>query len=377
MSEDSRKARRHLDPHQPPRARRPGRTPRHPDGRAGRPPRPSTNASTTLSDSCRIPLPDRGARGNVNRCVASRFDVVPMANHRPQGLFPSLSDGRRSRMKIIRKAFGSPLCWVLVLGLALAWSWSISAIVPTTAAPGSLGGGCGSVSLGRQQAGDRQGREGTVQGRRDVERRLRGEADRRGLDPAQELDHAAGGRTGHRAGHAGQERGRARRVRPREDRQGHRGRRGREHADRAGPEARRGGAADPGEEPARRDGRRRAGQDLRRRGPQELRRDRPAHGRADGPLHGQGILGVAGVLARGAAAAREDVPLQGPDRGDRGDHPPPAAVPDRDVRALPQGGGAGARPDIEGLACRGRTSRSARTSSSRRSSWSGPAPCCR
>ena len=219
-----------------------------------------------------------------------------------------------------------------------------------------------SAGLGRQQAGDRQGREGTVQDRRDPERGLRGEADRRGLDPAQELDHAAGGRPGHRAGHAGQERGRPRRVRPREDRQGHPGYRGREHADRAGPQARRGGAADPGEEPARRAGRRRAGQDLRRRGPQELRRDRPAHGRADGPLHGQEVRRVAGVLPGGAAAAREDVPLQGPDRGDRGDHPAAAAVPGRDVRVLPQGGGAGPRPDAEGPTCRGRSSRSARTS---------------
>jgi HlyD family secretion protein len=37
-------------------------------------------------------------------------------------------------MKIVRKAFGSPLSWVLALGLAVVWSWSIPAIVRTTAA---------------------------------------------------------------------------------------------------------------------------------------------------------------------------------------------------------------------------------------------------
>jgi hypothetical protein len=37
-------------------------------------------------------------------------------------------------MTIIRKAFGSPLSWVLVLGLGVVWAWSIPEIVPDTAA---------------------------------------------------------------------------------------------------------------------------------------------------------------------------------------------------------------------------------------------------
>ena len=65
--------------------------------------------------------------------------------------------------------------------------------------------------------------------------------------------------------------------------------------------------------------------------------DRPLAERI-GPLHGQAILRVARVLTRRAAPAREDVPIQRPDRRDRRDHPPASAVPDRDVRVLPQAG---------------------------------------
>src|SRR5690349_16398297 len=46
-------------------------------------------------------------------------------------------------MKIIRKAFVSPLSWGLVLGLGVAGSWSILAPVPTAAAPAQAAGSRG------------------------------------------------------------------------------------------------------------------------------------------------------------------------------------------------------------------------------------------
>ena len=89
-----------------------------------------------------------------------------------------------------------------------------------------------------------------------------------------------------------------------------------------------------GEGAARRPGRRHAGQDPGRRGPQEILRNRQARCRANRPVHGQAVRRIPGVLQGGAAPAREDVPLQGPDRGDRGDHPSPPAVPGRVQRAF-------------------------------------------
>src|SRR5690348_12499961 len=48
-------------------------------------------------------------------------------------------------MKIIRKAFGSPPSWGLVLGLGVVGSWSILAPMPTAAAPAQAAGSRGNA----------------------------------------------------------------------------------------------------------------------------------------------------------------------------------------------------------------------------------------
>ena len=87
-----------------------------------------------------------------------------------------------------------------------------------------------------------------------------------------------------------------------------------------------------------------------RRGPETVPRDRPAQLREDGPVRRQVGRRVSRVCQGRAPPAREDVPVQGPDRGDRGDHPPPYAVPGRVGRGPAQGGGAPARCHAQGRA---------------------------
>ena len=120
------------------------------------------------------------------------------------------------------------------------------------------------------------------------------------------------------------------RDRSREDRQGHRGRRGREHDWASWPSSTPRKSCPcsrkllPIDLTAAERAKTQADEDLKR----FVEIDRPKLGK-NGSILGQDPRRVPGICQGGTPPAREDVSLQGPDRGDRGDHPPPHAVPGR------------------------------------------------